>query len=76
LHTYYIRRRRFANWSLQTYTIIVPIKFAEIVQKTVENLEKGRVHKMLIERMHHHSSVSYDAYFFSFFSLKSMIQVD
>jgi len=40
--TYYIRQRRFANWSLQTNTIIVPIKFAEVVQKSVENLEKGR----------------------------------
>lgn len=68
LHTYYIRRRWFGNWSLQTYTIIVPIKFAEVVQKSVENLEKGRVHKMLIERMHHQHHVIQIS--FSFFFLK------
>lgn len=57
MHTYYIRQRRFSNWSLQTNTIIVPIKFAKVVQKSVENLEKGRGHKMLTERMQHQHNV-------------------
>lgn len=73
LHTYYICQRRFANWSLQTYTIIVPIKFAEVVQKSVENLEKGRVHEMLIERMHHQHHV---IQVFLSFSLKNSIHVN
>lgn len=47
LLTHYVRKGCFANWTIQTDTIDVPIKFAVVIQKSVENLKESK--KMTIK---------------------------
>lgn len=72
LHTYYIRQRRFSNWSLQTNTIIIPVEFAEVVQKSIENLDQRAKCSLLKGCI---ASIMWCRFSLLSFSSKSMIQV-